>query len=240
MTGDRDLGLDRNNAHVQPDGTYHYHALPTGIVNQFANQNKPILIGYAADGFPIYAPHGYRVSDDPDAGMTELRSSYAIKTGSRPASGPGGKHDGTYTQDYEFIDGYGDLGECNGRTGVTPEYPEGTYYYVITNKFPYIPRCWVGDPDATFFKSPPVMSGNTRGRNSQRSGMRGGSGQSPMMSREQSGQRRGPPQFAIDACADSSQGSSCEVETPHGKLNGQCRQVPSGEVACVPEGHRRR
>ncbi len=28
MSGKMDLGLDENNAHVQPNGAYHYHGLP--------------------------------------------------------------------------------------------------------------------------------------------------------------------------------------------------------------------
>jgi hypothetical protein len=36
--------------------------------------------------------------------------------------------------------------------GVTDEYPDGTYYYVITDEFPFVPRCFAGDPDSTFTK----------------------------------------------------------------------------------------
>ena len=34
--------------------------------------------------------------------------------------------------DWNYVGGMGDLDECNGRWGPTPEYPEGTYYYVST------------------------------------------------------------------------------------------------------------
>jgi len=44
----------------------------------------------------------------------------------------------------------GDLDECNGREGITPEFPEGTYYYVITNEYPGVPRCFVGTPSSDF------------------------------------------------------------------------------------------
>ena len=64
--------------------------------------------------------------------------------------GPGGKYDGTFIQDYEFVKGSGDLDECNGRKGVTPEYPDGTYYYVVTDAFPFIPRFYRGTPDSSF------------------------------------------------------------------------------------------
>ena len=46
---------------------------------------------------------------------------------------------------FEYIDGYGDLDECNGRVGVTPEFPDGIYYYMVTDDFPYFSRCLKGD-----------------------------------------------------------------------------------------------
>jgi len=58
------------------------------------------------------------------------------------------------SSDYEYIEGFGDLDECNGREGVTPEFPEGTYYYVITNEFPGVPRCFVGTPSDDFKLGP--------------------------------------------------------------------------------------
>lgn len=60
---------------------------------------------------------------------------------------PDGNFDGTYIQDYEYVDGLGDLDECNGRFGATPEFPNGTYYYVITDGFPRGPNCFVGNHD---------------------------------------------------------------------------------------------
>ena len=44
---------------------------------------------------------------------------------------------------------------CNGRSGVTAEYPGGTYHYVITASYPFVPRCFAGTPDASFQKGPP-------------------------------------------------------------------------------------
>ena len=112
------------------------------------------LIGFAADGFPIYALYGYKDANDPSSEVVELRSSYRLRQGTRP-SGPGGKYDGTYVQDYEYVAGLGDLDQANGRYGVTAEFPAGTYYYVITEDYPYIPRMFVGTPDASFRKGPP-------------------------------------------------------------------------------------
>lgn len=152
------LGLDRNNAHVQPTGAYHYHALPTGLIASLAaakgtrHGTSMLQIGWAADGFPIYDHHAYTKADDENSALKELKSSYRVKKGTRPGlpDGPGGAYDGVYTQDYEYVEGSGDLDECNGRFGVTPEFPEGTYYYVVTDAFPYIPRLFRGTPDESF------------------------------------------------------------------------------------------
>jgi len=152
------LGLDKSNAHVQPSGAYHYHADPTGLLESLsasrgaAHGKSMIQIGWAADGFPIYEHHAYTRADDASSELMELKSSYRLKRGNRPGlpDGPGGAHDGVYTQDYEYVDGAGDLDECNGRTGVTPEFPKGTYYYVVTTDFPYISRLFRGTPDDSF------------------------------------------------------------------------------------------
>ena len=142
--GGKSLGLDQNQAHVQPSGAYHYHGVPTGLLAKLGEKD-PALIGYAADGFPIYAE------------SSGNRSSYRLKSGNRPGgtAGPGGAYDGTYTADYEYVHGLGDLDEANGRTGVTPEYPQGTYYYVATSEFPFYPRMLKGTPDASFRRGPP-------------------------------------------------------------------------------------
>ena len=53
---------------------------------------------------------------------------------------------GAFSQDYEYVAGLGDLDQCNGRTGVTPEFPEGIYHYVITATYPFVGRCVKGTP----------------------------------------------------------------------------------------------
>ncbi len=149
---DGKLGLDASNAHVQPRGAYHYHGPPTGLINLLLDgERKPVLIGYAADGFPIYNDLGYADPDNAKSKVRKLKSSYRLKKGARP-DGPGGKYDGTFVQDYEYVEGLGDLDECNGRAGVTPEYPDGTYYYVLTDHFPFVPRQFRGTPDESFIR----------------------------------------------------------------------------------------
>lgn len=151
-TGFLNLGLDAHNAHVQPTGAYHYHALPTGLVTSLGGDGKTMrLIGWAADGFPIYSAYGPGDTKDTSSVLKKLRTSYKLKQGKRDG-GPGGSYDGTFTADFEFVQDSGDLDATNGRFEVTPEFPQGTYAYHITDEFPFIPRSWHGTPDASFYK----------------------------------------------------------------------------------------
>ncbi len=147
--GTINLGLDKNNAHVQPNGAYHYHGLPTGLIKSWSRDIHSAIVGYAADGFPIYAEYGYVDPKDAASSVTALRASYSVKNGARPG-GPGGIYDGTFVEDYEFIAGAGDLDQCNGRNTVTPDYPDGIYAYFLTARFPFVPRCFRGMPNTSF------------------------------------------------------------------------------------------
>ncbi len=154
-TGFLNLGLDEHNAHVQPTGAYHYHALPAGLVERLGgDEKKMLLIGWAADGFPLYTSRAYADAKDAKSALRKMKSSYRLKKGARPAqeNGPGGNYDGRFTQDFEYVKDSGDLDENNGRIGVTPEFSEGTYYYCVTAEFPFIPRQWHGVPDRSFSK----------------------------------------------------------------------------------------
>ncbi len=154
LSGALPLGLDANYAHVQPTGAYHYHLWPTDLLDDLgvAPGDHSPLVGWAADGFPIYALYGYVDPMDPGSGIAELGSSYRLRQGDRPSGGdqPGGTYDGTFLADYEFIEGAGDLDACNGRFGVTPDYPEGIYAYFLSPDWPVVPRCYVGTPDTSF------------------------------------------------------------------------------------------
>jgi hypothetical protein len=153
------LGADQNNAHVQPSGAYHYHSVPTGLLNKLSGRkSKMVLAGWAADGFPIYGTLGYSDAKNTNSVLKNLKSSYRVKKGTRP-SGPGGTYDGKFVADYEFVEGAGDLDECNGRFGITPQFPQGTYHYVLTDDFPFIPRLFKGTPDQSFGRKGPPPGG---------------------------------------------------------------------------------
>jgi hypothetical protein len=143
-------GVDSSNAHVQPDGAYHYHGMPEKYMTKLGKGTAMTLVGFAVDGFPIYARYGYTSANDATSAIKVITSSYRMKTtpsSGRPSTSIAAM--GTFTQDYEYVAGLGDLDECNGRTGVTPEFPNGIYHYFITDNYPYIQRCVKGTAAST-------------------------------------------------------------------------------------------
>jgi hypothetical protein len=140
-----DFGTDGHNAHTQPDGAYHYHGDPGAMYDDSGNAASGV-IGFAADGFPIYGPY-----IDDNGIIRRVASGYQLKTGNRvpqPGEGafPGGGYDGTFIDDFEFTDA-GDLDQCNGMTR------DGTYGYYVTDTYPWVIGCFTGTPDASFQKT---------------------------------------------------------------------------------------
>ena len=82
------LDSDCNNAHVQPTGKYHYHGIPKLYLETLVtNENEMLLVGYAADGFPIYYRYGYSDPEDINSKIIDLKTSYRLKSGDRPGDG---------------------------------------------------------------------------------------------------------------------------------------------------------
>ena len=134
--------VDSHNAHVQPNGSYHYHGSPNAMFNSDSAVISPV-VGFAADGFPIFGSWF-----DDNGVIRKAQTSYRLKSGDRESvdgyDTPSGSYDGKFRQDYEFVEDSGDLDECNGMT------KDGVYGYYITEEFPYILACLRGQSDATF------------------------------------------------------------------------------------------
>ena len=150
MSSLNEFGTDTHNAHTQPDGAYHYHGNPNALFDMTDPTEESPVIGFAADGYPIY---GSYISDN--GTIRKVESSFTLKTGSRVALGteangdfPGGDYDGQYREDYEYVQGHGDLDECNGMTH------NGAYGYYITDSFPWVLTCFKGTTDTSFNKGP--------------------------------------------------------------------------------------
>lgn len=91
--------FDPGNAHQQQSGTYHYHASPIALRYELGDhvdynpttktysestnaptQHSPIL-GWVADGFPVYGPYGYSNPTNPASGVRRMISGYVIRNG---------------------------------------------------------------------------------------------------------------------------------------------------------------
>lgn len=48
-------------------------------------------------------------------------------------------HDGTFVQDWKYVEGSGDLDQCNGTM------VDGEYRYYATDTYPFFPRCFRGN-----------------------------------------------------------------------------------------------
>lgn len=155
-------------------GSYHHHQNPSafdaarvslsnvcdvyladGLYVPDSSQHGP-LIGFAFDGFPIYGAYGYANANGtggikrmtPSYRMRNITARTSLTTGPLTSSqyGPtlAAQALGSYSEDYEYVAGSGDLDEHNGRFCVTPEYPQGIYcYFAIVDAdgnsvYPYI------------------------------------------------------------------------------------------------------
>ena len=138
------FGADQHNAHTQPEGLYHYHGSPLAMYDDNpASEGSPV-IGFAADGFPVYGPY----FNDGNTTRKAL-SGYTLREGSRGTrsdTNPGGDYDGTYVDDWEFTEA-GDLDACNGMT------VDGQYGYYVTDTYPWVMGCISGTPHETFGSS---------------------------------------------------------------------------------------
>jgi hypothetical protein len=109
------------------------------------------VVGFAADGFPIYGPY---INDH--GTIRKVRSGYTRRKGQplaeeekrkgkEEAAFPGEDYDGRFRDDYEFT-GEGDLDECNGMDR------DGHYGYYVTDTYPWVLGCFRGTPDESFKK----------------------------------------------------------------------------------------
>ena len=119
---------------------YHYHGHPHAL---FDDSSVSTVVGFAADGFPIFSSYF-----DDNGTVRDAQPSFQLKAGARPTGDgqPGGNYDGTYRDDYEYVAGSDDLHECNGMT------LNGIYGYYVTDAFPYILSCFKGTADESFLK----------------------------------------------------------------------------------------
>jgi hypothetical protein len=125
-------------------GTYVIEPKHAGITSWNTSEHSPI-VGWSFDNIPVYGPYGYENPLDSTSSIISIKSSYELKSGTRP-SGPGGAYTGEYVEDYTWNSALagqnGYANRFNMRYGVTPESPiVPIYYYVATyyNNAPQFP-----------------------------------------------------------------------------------------------------
>lgn len=155
-----DLGLDVHNAHVQPTGEYHYHGTPKGLIASFDTGKDLVHIGFAHDGFPIYysksnayTPSFQLVTE----ARTGIECAYSNPHQSTEVAIQDEQPDGTFVSDWEYVSGLGNLDECNGIE------IDGNYMYLVTDSYPFVGRCLMGEFDASEMWGPPPGEGPPKG-----------------------------------------------------------------------------
>lgn len=113
-------GFNECGGHNGPS-TYHYHLFQvTGSDRcRFSEADGRLVYGYAFDGYPIYGGYDYTSS-------WELTDESLFGTDTWSA--------------HSFVEGSGDLDECNGRVDA-----DGNYGYYATEGFPYLLGCFRGE-----------------------------------------------------------------------------------------------
>ena len=138
---DYPLGMDINNAHVQPSGEYHYHGVSQLLIDVFSDSNDLVFIGFSKDGFLIYysKSNNYKSSYQLSSTLRKGTNCTVSLRNQQEFDLEGTTPNGTYTEDWNYIANSGELDECNGA------FINDQYAYVITNEYPYFPRCLMGE-----------------------------------------------------------------------------------------------
>jgi hypothetical protein len=114
--------LDSCNGHTAPGGVYHFHARFDCIFDDPGTVG--LVYGYILDGYELVSPW---ISE-----TEKVMSSY-VRVDNNDL--------GAFTG-WEYVEGSGDLDECNGMTGA-----DGVYRYYATDDFPYVPFCFHGETE---------------------------------------------------------------------------------------------
>lgn len=140
------VSFDACSGHPDQSSTYHHHIYPSCLQSIDATKHSP-LVGFSFDGFPVYGPYAYASTNGTGA-LKRMTPSYQTRNITVRTTFPGSTTVleaskqgpavstqypiGSFLQDYEFVQGSGDLDAYNGRFAVTPEYPNGVYAYYVT------------------------------------------------------------------------------------------------------------
>jgi hypothetical protein len=138
------VSFDNCLGHPQQRGEYHHHVNPTCLYNDKDSTHHSPIIGYMFDGYPVYGAYAYTNIDGTGA-IKRMVSSFRTRNITQRTTLPNGNIAskvgpainstypiGNFLQDWEYVQGLGDLDEHNGRFCQTPECPNGIYAYFVT------------------------------------------------------------------------------------------------------------
>lgn len=159
-----DLGLDFNNAHVKPNGEYHYHGVSDLLVDIYSGDNDLVHVGFAADGHLIYYSKSGAYQPSYELGIGERNGVNCTYTVPGLSGGEviqfGSIKDGSLKSDWDYDQTVGDLDECNGIE------IDGQYVYFITDAYPYVGRCLNGEFSEALFGGGTEPAGQTQNQGS--------------------------------------------------------------------------
>ncbi len=132
--------------HPNGSGEYHTHVSPECLYDMEDSTHVSPLIGFAFDHYPIYGGYGHADPLDTTSAIVRMKSSYRLRNITDRTTLPDGTlltpdlygptldsvPLGGYMEDFEFIEGLGDLDQHNGRFCKTTDYPDGIYAYFTT------------------------------------------------------------------------------------------------------------
>ena len=130
--------LDECNGHTAPRGVYHFHARPECIVTSLGGEAYGLVLGFAFDGYPILAP--LVCTDSSCSSTRRVQSSWRLTLSEYTVA----TRDAAWDI-HEYVEGLGDLDECNGLAIDDPSAPYD-YAYFATDSFPYFMGCYRGTP----------------------------------------------------------------------------------------------
>lgn len=195
---------------------YHNHALlvkcltESSLVEMPWTNEEPSseevspIVGYAADGFPIYGPYG--CTDEACSDVIEFKSSW-VQIGD-PTTYAWDNHEYQEQSGVEYLD------RCNGRVG-----PDGTYRYHATASFPYLLGCYKGTP-----------VGVNGGGNGGDGGNGGGQGGPPSCETDSDCVNACPPGSMDCVCHESrNMGKIC---VPACETDADCPMVQNRQLTC--------
>lgn len=137
------VSFDPGYAHQQNTGVYHYHADPIGLryllgdhvdynatsktYSEDTNtptKHSPIL-GWVADGFPLYGPYGYSNATNANSGIRRMVSGYVIRNGQYGTSNL--TANGRTTIPQWAVRLYNNVSSNQSAPNVSTSYPLGRY-----------------------------------------------------------------------------------------------------------------